>query len=118
MAKVTFEYDENEEKTDIELIVNRYKMWNALNELSGLRRSIYKGYYNEGDYCSVREAEVPMKHNPDHKIKKAVQVITDEEREKANMEGRWIEDSVTYLKADWVENEINRILDDVYQVLD
>ena len=42
MAKVIYEFDENEEKRDIELIVNRYKMICALDKLEKYRYDFYK----------------------------------------------------------------------------
>lgn len=47
MGKVTFEFDENKESRDIELIVNRYKMICALDELEKYRYDLYNGHRDE-----------------------------------------------------------------------
>ena len=41
MAKVTFEFDDNEERSDIEEVVNRSKIMCALRDLSDLYRRLY-----------------------------------------------------------------------------
>ena len=50
MGKVTYEFDENKESRDIELIVNRYKMICALDELEKYRHDLYNGYCEEVIY--------------------------------------------------------------------
>ena len=40
MGKVTYEFDENKESRDIKLIVNRYKMIYALDELEKYRHDL------------------------------------------------------------------------------
>lgn len=47
MGKVTFEFDENKESRDIELIVNRYKMICALDDLEKYRYDLYNGHRDE-----------------------------------------------------------------------
>jgi len=47
MAKVIYEFDENEESRDIELIVNRYKMICALDKLEKYRYDLYNGHCEE-----------------------------------------------------------------------
>ena len=44
MAKTIFEFDEFEDRDDINIIVNRHKLVTALYELANLRRNLYKGY--------------------------------------------------------------------------
>ena len=46
MSKVTFVFDESEDRTDINIIVNRHKLMSALLELSNYRKSLYKGLEN------------------------------------------------------------------------
>ena len=50
MWKVTYEFDENKESHDIELIVNRYKMIGALDELEKYRYDLYNGHCEEVIY--------------------------------------------------------------------
>lgn len=45
MAKVIFEFDDNEERSDIEEVVNRNKIMCALQDLSDLYRQLYNGKY-------------------------------------------------------------------------
>ena len=61
MAKVTYEFDENEEGRDIELINSRYKMICALNDLSDLKRKLYKGWLSEEDLINVKDNRVLQK---------------------------------------------------------
>ena len=50
MGKVTYEFDENKESHDIELIVNRYKMICALDKLEKYRHDLYNGHCEEVVY--------------------------------------------------------------------
>ena len=44
MGKVTFEFDEDEERHEIDLITNRHKMIVSLYEVQKYKRDIDKGY--------------------------------------------------------------------------
>lgn len=55
MGKVTYEFEENKESHDIELIVNRYKMICALDELEKYRYDLYNGHCEDVIY--VRDDE-------------------------------------------------------------
>lgn len=107
MARVTFEYDENEERNDVNVIVNRYKLLSALYEIQGLRRTLYKGYCDKNDYISILT-----------KDRKPVRMITDEEQNQANLKGETIEGTVGYVREEFVIDEIDRALSDVYDLLD
>ena len=103
MAKVTYEFDENEEGRDIELINSRYKMICALNDLSDLKRKLYKGWLNEEDLINVKDNRVLQK----------------EDYDKIHKEGKlFIEGSKQYISYDYIESEIDRILNDIYFLLD
>lgn len=106
MAKVTFEFDENEDRSDINEIVNRHKLLNALYEIQNLRRTLYKGYYNENDYVSI----LTEKYKP-------IRMITQEELKEASMTGKSIENTVGYVREEYVIDEIDRALSDVYDLL-
>ena len=41
MSKVTFVFDESEDRADINIIVDRHKLMSALLELSNYRKSLY-----------------------------------------------------------------------------
>lgn len=51
MSKITFEFNEDEEWNDVNLIVNRHKLISALYDLENYRRGIYKGYINNAVYA-------------------------------------------------------------------
>lgn len=51
MGKVIFEFDDCEEKEEIELINNRHKLICALYDLQNYRRGIYKGYVSDAIYA-------------------------------------------------------------------
>ena len=51
MSKITFEFDEDEEWNDVNLVVNRHKLISALYDLENYRRGIYKGYINNAVYA-------------------------------------------------------------------
>lgn len=61
MGKVTYEFDENKESHDIELIVNRYKMIFALDELEKYRHDLYNGHCEDVIY--VRDKDCPLKND-------------------------------------------------------
>jgi len=107
MAKVTFEFDENDDRCDVNVIVNRHKLLTALYDIQNLRRSLYKGYYNENDYVSILTED-----------RKPVRMITDGEHKEANMKGETIENTVGYVREEYVIDEIDRALSDVYDLLD
>lgn len=51
MGKIVFEFDEDEEWNDVNLVVNRHKLISALYDLENYRRGLYKGYINTGVYA-------------------------------------------------------------------
>ena len=99
MPKVTYEFDENKDLEDINLIINRHKLSLLVNELYNFRRDLYKGYVPEGVYISIKDNKV----------------VTAEDREKA--EGL-IEGTKGYIDDDYVIDEIDRILDNVKGIID
>ena len=67
MSKVTFEFDENEDRYDVNLIVNRHKLVTAVNELSDLFRRIYNGKrYDDKDSVYIK-ADVCVATEEDYK---------------------------------------------------
>lgn len=51
MGKVIFEFDEDEERHEVDLITNRHKLICALYDLDNYRRDLYKGYINNMTYA-------------------------------------------------------------------
>lgn len=99
MSKVTFEFDENEDRYDVNLIVNRHKLITAVNELSDLYRKIYNGkIYDEKDSVYIKADGC---------------VATKEDYEKANLKGEFLSGGKTYLRQGFIEEELDRILEDV-----
>lgn len=97
-GKVTYQYDEIEDKYEIDLINNRHKLAYALDELKQLRRNIYKGYSN--NYIIVSEDQV---------------VIRDGEKVKEEYN---FEDAKTYLHDQDIIDQIDQILDIVNNIIE
>lgn len=97
MAKVIFEFNEDEDRDTINIINNRYKLINALYELQSYRRNLYKGYINDTVLIDDKEKRQ----------------ITDEEIEKAHLEGKFFEDAHEYLAVNDVIDKIDCILEDI-----
>lgn len=97
-GKVTYQYDENEDKYEIDLINNRHKMAYALDELRQLRRTIYKGYMN--DNIVVSEDKV-VSRNGESLIKEYN-----------------FKDAKTYLYDQKIIDELDRILDIINNIID
>ena len=97
MSKVNFEYDENEENYEIQLITNRHTLMKALYDLADYRRNLYKGYNNK--YIIVKDNEVVYKEG--QKIKEYD-----------------IEAAKTYLDDNDVIDKLDDILDQVRHLLD
>ena len=98
MGKVTFEFDEDEERHDIELITNRHKLICALYDLDNYRRGLYKGYINNMTYAANGQI-----------IGKGIEALK-EINEEAKV--------TSYLEDEDVINEIDIILDKVRFLLD
>lgn len=99
MSKVIFEFDSQEDDYDISLIVGRHKLAVAVNELSDLFRKIYNGkIYDDKDSVYIKADGC---------------VATKEDYEKANMEGKYLSGGETYLRQTFIEEELDRILEDV-----
>lgn len=103
MSKVIYEFNENEESRDIDLINARYKMVHALNELQDFRRTLYKGWLNEEDMINVKDTKV----------------LTKEDYDKLHEEGKlYFEGTKRYISYDYVEQKIDYILNDISFLID
>lgn len=98
MGKVIFEFDDIEDKSDINMIVNRHKMWNALFELGNFRRAVYKGYTN--NEIVVKDNQVVARGHE--------KLVPDYD----------LEGTKGYLDETEVLRELDYILDDVRFLLD
>lgn len=103
MAKVTFEFDDNEERSDIEEVVNRNKIMYALQDLSDLYRQLYNGkIYDPNNIVYITN---------DNKI------AQEEDYKKAQEEGHPLHGKGYYIRQEWLENELDNILQSVNHLL-
>ena len=103
MSKVIYEFNENEEGRDIDLINARYKMVHALNELQDFRRKLYKGWLSGEDLINVKDNRVLQK----------------EDYDKLHEEGKlYFEGTKKYISYDYVEQKIDYILNDISFLID
>jgi hypothetical protein len=97
MAKVIFEFDDIDESYDVLLCANRRKLLCALNEVSGILNMIVNGRT-----C----ADVWFEVEGEGKEKKYT-LVPDGESETAT----------EFLKAAWVERELDVALSDIWHIL-
>ncbi len=95
MAKTIFEFDEFEDRDDINIIVNRHKLVTALYELANLRRNLYKGYTN---IIVVKDNEIVFK---DGRALKEYNTDNTEE----------------YINTDDIINKIDGILEEINSLI-
>lgn len=98
MSKVNFTFDESEDRADINVIVNRHKLMNALFELSCYRRNLYKGYEDNAVMASG-----------DKIIGKITESVPEEYKDKPVK---------FYIEDEAILNELDRILGPVNDILD
>lgn len=103
MAKVIFEFDDNEERSDIEEVVNRTKIMCALQDLSDLYRQLYNGkIYDPNNIVYITD---------DNRI------AQEEDYKKAQEEGHPLHGKGYYIRQEWLENELDNILQSVNHLL-
>lgn len=93
MAKVIFEFDDVEDRDEVNFIVNRYKIINALYELSTFRRNLYKGY-EDSDTVVIKDNRVVY-------------------RDGKKLEDYDLKGTKLYIHDDKVINRLDDILDEV-----
>ena len=103
MAKVTFEFDGNEERSDIVEVVNRNKIMCGLEDLSDLYRQLYNGkIYDPNNIVYITD---------DNRI------AQEEDYKKAQEEGHPLHGKGYYIRQEWLENELDNILQSVNHLL-
>ena len=104
MAKVVFEFDDNsEESNDIELIVNRHKLVSAIYELNDFYRKLYNGKLYTDEIISVKDNKV----------------LTTEDYASFQEKGEYpVKGTKEYISTDYLENELDNILQDVRNLID
>lgn len=103
MGRVNFEYDENEEREDISLIINRYKMINAIQEISELYRNIYNHKIYDENVIIYVKADGSK--------------ATKEDYDEVSRTGKYLSGGYHYISEDWIENRLDSILEDVRHLL-
>lgn len=103
MGRVNFEYDENEEREDISLIVNRYKMINAIQEISDLYSILYNGKIYDKDVVIYLKADGSK--------------ATQEDYDEVSKTGKYLSGGKHYISQGWIENRLDSILEDVRHLL-
>lgn len=104
MARVTFEFDENDDREDINIIVNRYKLLGALNAVSELRGSIYNNkIYDKDALITVKDGKV----------------LTAEDYDRFQEAGEYpVEDTKEYISSSYIESRLGEALEHIYDLLD
>lgn len=100
MAKVIFEFDESEEKQDLNIIINRDKLVQALTKLAELRSVIVNNKF-------YRDELIYVKNNKVLDINELTYELDKE-----------FENSKEYLDKEYIEDRIGSILEDMYEYLD
>lgn len=103
MAKVIFEFNDEEEHNDIKAVVGRTDLIVAFNDLRDLYSRIYNGKIYDKD------VEIYIKEDG--------KVATEEDYQEARDKGTYLKNGKNYLNEDWVLNQLDNILNDVRQFL-
>lgn len=105
MAKLVIEFDEQEDGLqDINAVINRHKLLGAVNEL----RDLYSRIYNDKIY-DENDVQIYLKSDG---IK-----ATEQDYKQANEQGTYLSGGKHYLEREWVERQLNNILEDVREFL-
>lgn len=103
MAKVTFEFDEDEDRDTINLIVNRYALTSAIYSLQDLHRKIYNGKLYDDVVIHVKDNKV----------------LTDEDYKRFQEAGEYpVKGTKEYIDSDFIERELSNALEHTYNLLD
>lgn len=103
MAKVTFEFNDEEDNDDINIIVNRHKLSYALYELNDFYRKLYNGKLYTDDIITVKDNKV----------------LTKEDYTKFQEEGEYpVKGTKEFISTDYLENELDNILNNVRDLLE
>ena len=103
MAKVTFEFNDEEDNNEIILVANRHRLAYALNEVANLYRALYNGKLYTEELVTIKDGKV----------------LTDEDYEKFRETGEYpVKGTKEYLSVDYLENKLDIILDNIRDFLD
>lgn len=105
MAKVIIEFNEQEDGLqDVNAVINRHKLLSAVNEL----RDLYSRIYNDKIY-DENDVQIYLKSDGTK--------ATEQDYKQANEQGTYLSGGKQYLEREWVEQQLNDILDDVREFL-
>lgn len=104
MSKVTFEFDESEDSQDIKEVVYRSSMMSVLYDIQELYRQLYNG--------KIYDPEAIVYITNDNKI------ATDEDYKKALEQGKPLSGKGYYINQEWLEVQLDQILDSVKHLID
>lgn len=103
MARVTFEFDDEEENDEINLVVNRHKLECAIYELNDFYRNLYNGKLYTDDIITVKDNKV----------------LTEEDYKEFQEKGEYpVKGTKEFIGTDYLENELDNILNNVRDLLD
>lgn len=104
MAKVIFEFDDgNDEDDSINFITNRYKIRSALYDLQDLHRKLYNGKIYDADMVVVKDGKI----------------LTEDDYKKYQEMGEYpVKGTKHYIDYDYIERELDDILNDIRFLLD
>lgn len=105
MAKVIIEFNEQEDGLqDVNAAINRHKLLSAVNEL----RDLYSRIYNDKIY-EENDVQIYLKSDGTK--------ATEQDYKQANEQGTYLSGGKQYLAREWVERQLNNILEDVREFL-
>ena len=103
MSKVIFEFNENKDRDDINIIVNRHKIVYALQQIQDLHRKIYNGKLYDDVTINVKDGKV----------------LTEEDYKRFQEDGEYpVKGTKEYLDSDYIERELDSALEHIYNLLD
>ena len=102
MAKVTFEFDDQEDNYDVLLVTNRHKMVGALYKLDELYRKLYNGKLYTDELITVKDGKV----------------LTEDDYKKYAEDGEYpVKNTKEYISTDFIETELDDALYDIKHIL-
>lgn len=103
MAKVTFEFDDQEESYEILLVANRNKLVSALYQVNDLLRKLCNGKLYTDELITVKDNKV----------------LTEDDYKKFSETGEYpVKNTKEYISTDYLENELDNALCDIRHILD
>ena len=103
MAKVIFEFDDNDENDEINLVVNRHKLIYTITQLSDFYRKLYNGKLYTDDIITVKDNKV----------------LTSEDYVEFQEKGEFpVKGTQSYISTDYLENELDNMLSGIRDMLD